>query len=337
MATANATASSDGEIRAGSRVLSLFENPLNTRILRAHVDGPRRLGELQESVRPAAPSTVRAAVGNLRANGALFRRSVGDSASTATVLSRAGEEMLFVAAEVEAWLARCPAGPIAADSEEAKGAVKALGGGWSSTLMHGLASRPFTLAELDGLIPAVSYPSLERRVSSMRTTGQIEPVRKEGRGTPYVVTDWLRYAIAPLCAAGRCERRHMGEKSGPITAIEVEASFLLAVSLAPLRKGARGRCMLAVQTDPEETADEEPKLAGVTVEVERGQVASCVSEIGAAPTTWAVGAPETWLDVVIDGRIEDLRIGGVNPQLALDLVTGMHFALFADRRSGTRR
>jgi DNA-binding HxlR family transcriptional regulator len=333
MPTANAAALPEGEIRAGSRVLSLFENPLNTRILRAHVDGPRRFAELQQLLTPTAPSTIRAAVTNLRTKGALSRCSARDSASaaTATALSRAGEEMLLVAAEVEAWLARCPAGPVAADSEEAKEAVKALGGGWSSTLMHGLANRPFTLAELNDLIPGVSYPSLERRVAWMRATAQIEPVEKEGRGTPYVVTDWLRYAIAPLCAAGRCERRYLGEESGPITAIEVEASFLLAVPLAPLRRGASGSCMLAVQTDPEEPGAAEPRLAGVTIAVEHGQVVSCVPEVGAEPTTWAIGAPETWLDVVIDGRIEDLRIGGASPQLALDLVTGMHFALFGDR------
>jgi hypothetical protein len=146
-----------------------------------------------------------------------------------------------------------------------------------------------------------------------------------------VVTDWLRQAIAPLGAAGRCERRHMREGRGPITAVEVEASFLLTVPLVSLRSGANGSCMLAVQTDSVEPDDVEPKLAGVTVEVERGRVVSCLPEIGAEPETWAVGAPEGWLDAVIDGRVEDLRIGGVNPQLALDLVTGIHFSLFLDR------
>jgi DNA-binding HxlR family transcriptional regulator len=332
MATPDAAALPDAGIRAGSRVLAPFENPLNTRVLRAHADGPKRLTELQELVRRSAQTTVRVAVANLCALGALSKQSVGDSsAAVATALTLAGSEMLFVADEVEAWLRRCPDGPIPLESEEAREAVKALGGGWSSTLMHVLASRPFTLSELDGQIPGVSYPSLERRVSWMRTSGQIEPVEKEGRGTPYVVTDWLRQAIAPLCAAGRCERRHMGEGSGPITAVEVEASFLLSVPLAPLRRRAQGSCMLAVQTDPVEPDEAEPRLAGVTVEVEHGQVASCVPEIGAEPTTWAVGAPEGWLDVVIDGSLEDLRIGGLNPQLALDLVTGIHFSLFVDR------
>lgn len=89
--------------------------------------------------------------------------------------------------------------------------------------------------------------------------------------------------------------------------------------------------MLASQVDPGEPTVGEPKLAGVTVEVERGEVVSSAPELHAEPTTWAVGTAETWLDLVIDGRIDDLRIGGANPQLALDLVTGIHFALFSDR------
>jgi DNA-binding HxlR family transcriptional regulator len=329
MPPSDATASTDDEIRAGSRVLSVFENPLNTRILRAHVDGPQRLAELQERVGWSAQTTVRAAISNLCEIGALVKETVGNSPyAVATELSPAGEEMLFVADTVEAWLALCPDGPIAPEDEAAKVAVKALAGGWSSALMRALAHRPFTLTEANSLIPDISYPSLERRFSWMRKTGQIEPVEKEGRGTPYVVTDWLRYAIAPLCAAGRCERRHMEAESGPITNIEVEASFLLAVPLAPLPPYLTGSCMLASRTDPVEPSDRDPGLAGVTVEVERGQVLSSVPELCAEPSTWAVGAPETWLDLVIDGRVDDLRIGGTKPQLALALATGIHTALF---------
>jgi DNA-binding HxlR family transcriptional regulator len=332
MATFDATAFGEGEVRAGSRVLSVFENPLNTRILRAHAEGPQRLAELQEKVGWSAQTTIRVAIGNLCEVGALTKETVGNSPyAVATVLTPAGEEMLVVADEIEAWLALCPDGPIAVDAEQAKGAVKALAGGWSSTLMRVLANRPMTLTELDSLIPDLSYPSLERRVSWMRTTGQIEPVESEGRGTPYVVTDWLRHAIAPLGVAGRCERRHMGQESGPITDVEVEASFLLATPLAPLPGYANGTCMLASQIDPTEPDDEEPGLAGVTAEVEHGQVISCAPEINNEPSTWAIGAPETWLDVVIDGRIDDLRIGGVNPQLALDLAVGIHLALFTGR------
>jgi DNA-binding HxlR family transcriptional regulator len=332
MASSDATASTGGEVRAGSRALSVFENPLNTRILRAHADGPLRLNELQEKLGFSAQTTLRAAISSLRAIGALDKERVGGSPyAVATALTPAGEEMLFVADVVEAWLALCPDGPIVPESDEAKGAVKALAGGWSSTLMRVLANRSFTLTELDSLIPDVSYPALERRISWMRATGQIEPVEQEGRGTPYVVTDWLRRAVAPLCAAGRWERRYLENVSAPITDIEVEASFLLALPLAPLRQSAAGTCMLAVQTDLLEPSERVPEFAGVTVEVDRGMVLSCAPRLEAEPSTWAIGSPDTWLDVVIDGRLEGLRIGGAQPQLALDLIGSIHFALFADR------
>lgn len=330
MSSSGVIASIEEEIRAGSRVLSVFENPLNARILRAHGEGSLRPAELRERVgSPAA--TVRAAVAGLVEVGALSKQSVGASGhAVSTALSSTGEEMLFVADVVESWLELCPAGPIAPDGEAAKEAVKALAGGWSSRLVRALASGPHTLTELHELIPDVSYQSLERRISWMRATGQIEAVAKPGRGTPYGVTDWLRRAIAPLGAAGRCERRHMEAESGPITDVEVEASFLLALPLVPLRSSARGTCLLAAHTGPNGSEEDLP-LTGVTVEVERGAVVSCAPAVSQEPGTWAVGSPETWLDAVIDGRIDDLRVGGADPQLALDLATGLHFALFGDR------
>jgi DNA-binding HxlR family transcriptional regulator len=324
---------SEEEVRAGTRVLSLFVSPLTARVLRAHVDGPKRLADIQATVGMAAESTVRATVSNLCEVGAIVKESVGNSSQAVeTHLTEAGEEMVFVADVIDTWLTRAPGGPIPPDSEGAKTAVKALAGGWSSTLMRALASHPFTLTELSALIPEVSYPSLERRVNWMRMTGQIEPLEKEGRGTPYVVTDWLRHSIAPICAAGRCERRHVLGQSGPITSVEVETSFLLVLPLAPLPDHAAGTCMLAAQTDAANGEEEEvvPGLAGVMVEVEGGVARSCQPEVSPGPSTWAVGTPEAWFDLVICGRVEDIRIGGRRPQLALDLASGLHYALFGE-------
>jgi DNA-binding HxlR family transcriptional regulator len=317
------------EPRAGSRVLSLFANPLHARVLRAHVDGPQRLAEVHEGIGWSAHTTLRAAITNLRKLGALDKREVGVSRyAVATELTPAGEEVLFAADVVERWLAFAPDGPIAPDSDAAKGAIKALSAGWSSTLMRALANRSFTLTELDRVIPGISYPSLERRVAGMRAAGQIEPVQTNGRGTPYVVTDWLRRSIAPLCAAGRCERRHLPDRSAPITNLEVEAAFMLAIPLVPLPKTANGTCMLAVRPEAGETHINGHNLAGVTVEVERGEVVSCAPQVDGSPPTWALGSAEEWLGVVIDGDLETLRFGGARPQLALDLVSGLHFVLF---------
>jgi len=321
-----------GDSRAGSRVLAVFENPLNTRILRAHAGGACQRGELQEKLGWCAEATVRAAVANLCDIGALTRLKDDDGASTvATALCPAGQEMLFVADVLEDWLALCPQGVIAPDGEQAKQAIKALSGGWSTTLMRELARHPFTLAELSKLIPDVSYSALERRVTWMRTTGQIEPLERQERGTPYVVTDWLRQSIAPIAAAGRCELRHMQGEAVPITQIEVEAAFLLALPLAPLPEHAAGECVLALQaTDPSRPGKGDPELVGVTVNIRAGN-RTVKTIVDHEPRIWAVGAPDAWLDAVIDGRLELLRVGGANPQFAADLAHGVHLALFPDR------
>ena len=268
----------------------------------------------------------------MRPIGALEKAKVGGSRfAVETELTPMGEEVIYVAEVVERWLAQAPGAPVSPDGDAAKGAVKALAGGWSSTLMRALANKSFTLTELDRLIPGVSYPSLERRLASMKATGQIEAVEAQGRGTPYVVTDWLRRSIAPLCAAGRCERRHLSD-SAPITAIEVEAAFMLSIPLAPLPPYANGAAILAVKTDEIPSSEQRhgKSLAGVTVEVEKGEVVSCAALVEDGPPTWALGSPGTWLDVVIDGSLERLRLGGSRPQLALDLASGIHFALFGE-------
>ncbi|MFL5898670.1 MAG: hypothetical protein ACJ76D_09460 [Solirubrobacterales bacterium] len=248
----------------------------------------------------------------------------------ATELTAAGKEILAVPEALEGWLAACPSGPIALDDEHVKVAVKALAEGWSSTLMRALAISPRSLTELSSLIPEVSYPSLERRIGWMRASGQITALPKEARGVPYAPTDWLRRSVAPLCVAGRCERRHMSE-APPITDVEVEAAFLLTLPLVRTPQGLEGRCLLASRTDPAADGREEPAMAGVSVTVAKEGITSTTVELDAEPTTWAIGSSDVWLDAVIEGRVENLRIGGAHPQLACDLAQGLHFALFTDR------
>jgi len=238
--------------------------------------------------------------------------------------------MLAVPDSLEAWLGQCPNGPIAIDDEHVKVAVKALAEGWSSTLTRAIAISPRSLTELSGLIPEVSYPSLERRIGWMRTSGQITALPKEARGGPYAPTDWLRRSVAPLCVAGRCERIHM-DAAPPITDVEVQAAFLLTLPLLRLPQGgSQGSCLLASRTDPAGGEGEERALAGVSVEVAAGEIVSTTIELDSKPTTWAIGTAEVWLDSVIDGRIENVRIGGAHPQLACDLVQGLNLALFSD-------
>jgi len=207
-------------------------------------------------------------------------------------------------------------------------AVKALAGGWSSSLMRALATRPSTLTELSEQIPEINYPALERRMGWMRTTGQIDALPKESHGVPYVPTTWLRRAITPLVVAIRCERRHI-EDSPPITDVEAETAFLLGLQVAPLPEGRRGACTLAMQTDAIEIDEGQP-LTGINIELEVDGSASWEVGMVTKPRTWAVGTAEDWLIAMLDGRFEILRIGGTDPQFAADVICAMRYAVFID-------
>jgi DNA-binding HxlR family transcriptional regulator len=251
---------------------------------------------------------------------------------TATELTEAGREVLFVIEVVERWLTGSPQGPIQIDSDAGKAALKALSEGWNSTMVRELADEPASLTELDRRIAAMSYPSLERRLSRMRSTRQVEPSPGDGRGQPFAVTDWLRHSVAPLCAAGRCERLHMAAASTPITGVEIEAAFLLALPLVPLPETANGLCVLSVLPEAMQNGDPvaSPEAAGVTVQVESGTMVRCIPAVLENGPVWALGTPMAWLSAVIDGHFEGLRYGGAELQLAADLVNGLHLALFGE-------
>src|SRR5262249_35849966 len=156
-----------------------------------------------------------------RAIGALERHvRSGMPYTVENELTDVGRGIIAVAKVVEAWLGRAPQGPIAFGSEPAKGAIRSLVGGWSSTVLHALAARPLSLTELSGAIPELSYPSLERRLSAMRASRQVEVLLNEsGKSRPYAVTAWARQGVSPLVAAGRCECEHLPEGADPLTEI----------------------------------------------------------------------------------------------------------------------
>src|ERR1044071_3228020 len=232
-------------VRAGGTVLSLIASPLCVPILRAHLDGPLRLPDLRERIGGAAQTTLRGQVGNLRGIGALERQVRGGMPNVVeNELTHVGIGVLAVAEVVEAWLARAPQGPLALGSEPAKGAIRALVGGWGSAMLRALAARPLSLTELSSVISDHSYPALEGRLPAKRAARQVEP-REGGErgGKPYGVTEWTRQAVAPIVAAGRCECKHLADATEPLTHIDVEAAFLLAVPLVDLDVTRSGLCV----------------------------------------------------------------------------------------------
>lgn len=282
-----------------------------------------RLAELRRATGLPAQTTLRGHLAGLEKIGALSKQPTQRMPyAVENALTPMGEDLLQVAGALERWLARAPERPISLESGAAKGIVKALVDGWESTMMRCLALRPMSLTELDREIAELSYPALERRLSSMRMAGLIEACPATGSGTPYTVTEWARRGVAPLAAAGRCERIHMGNRAAPATRLDVEAAFLLATPLVGLPEETNGTCQLEVEPTPGEQSDQ----SGVRVEVREGKVVACDCELDGDRSSYAAGTTRTWFTAIKEGTLEELHFGG-GSRFAETLVLGLHASL----------
>ncbi|MFL5901560.1 MAG: winged helix-turn-helix transcriptional regulator [Solirubrobacterales bacterium] len=313
--------------RAGSAVLTLLAVPLNGLVLRALADGPMRLAALRDELGGPAQSTLRGILTKLVKIGVLTR-GLGDKPSIlAYQLTPFGEDLLLAVNAVEAWLGMAPDGPIALESARAKVAIKALVGGWVSTLVRALAARPLTLTELDKLIDGYTYPAIERRLSAMRLAGQVELGANDNgnKGRQYTISPWLRLGVGPLTVATRCERKHMADTTAPIARIDVESAFLLVAPMLNLNRSTSGSCQVAVEAG---RGDSRKPWAGAQLTVEKGSVSSCIARLEPRPESWAHGAAGAWLDAVI-GRTPDLLAFGGDAEFGREIVEGLHDVLFS--------
>lgn len=299
-------------MRSGATALSLLSVPLNVHVLDALEDGELPLADLNRAVGHPPATTMRTYLKGLADLGALERRQeAGFPGSVAYSLTPSGRQLLAVRSVLESWLGDAPEGPISLGSAAAKSAVKALVDGWNAAVVRALAARALALTELTRLITSISYPTLERRLATMRRTGQLQARRNGGasRGTPYEATSWLRQASAPLVAAVAWERHWAPAQTKALSRIDIEALFLLAVPLLDLPEELSGSCRLAVEMRNGSESD----YAGATVTVEAGRVVSCVARLDGGAEAWATAKADTWLGWMTGRREDRLEIGGENP------------------------
>jgi len=309
--------------RAGAQALSLLAAPINAAVLRALADAPRSLFGLRRAVDSPPQTTMRARIRNLVETGIVERhRRDSFPGHVEYELAGRGRELLFVTDAATAWLASCPEGPTPFASGAARSALKALVGGWGTGMVHMLASRPLSLTELDATIPSVSYPSLERRLGAMRHEGLVEPLASQSRGTPYLVSDWLRRAVAPLAAAIRWELRRSPDEAPALVDADIEAAFLLALPLIRLPSGRSGACRLGMRVERNGGS----ALVGAMASVRDGKVEACQPGLRGSADCWATGTPGAWFDAMLDGNPGALSCGG-SGDLAREAVSSLREAL----------
>jgi DNA-binding HxlR family transcriptional regulator len=300
-------------------------------VLTALEDGPRPLIDLRRAAGSPPQTTMRVHLKALTDSGVLLRRRQSDFPGSVDLeLGPAGRELLEVARVLEAWLACSPEGPLELGSPAAKSVTKALVEAWSSNIVRALSAKAFSLTELSKLISTINYPSLERRLAAMRLSNLIESCPGGGRARPYLVSRWMRQAIAPLTAAASWERRHLPLETPAIGRIDFEAAFLLSVPLLALPSDVSGACRLAVEV--RSATGEETGLAGVLIGLDSGSVTSCSSNLRGQASAWAVGSSRAWMGAVIDGDVSGLELGG-DSELSTAVLDGLHETLYGARQS----
>ncbi|HET7417153.1 MAG TPA: helix-turn-helix domain-containing protein [Solirubrobacterales bacterium] len=294
-------------LRAGGRALTLLVGPLNIEILRRLEPGPRSTQSLRRELGVPPQSTLRLHLRALAELGAVDNHPHdGQPTSADHEISRAGRGLLHLAEHVEAWLRVAPGGPKELGSTGARSSIKALVDGWSSHIVRALAARPLSLTELNSLIPRISYPSLERRLTAMRECGLVEVQPDAGRLRPYKVTRWLRQGVGPVTAAMAWERTYAPAQTARVRRLDAESAFLLAIPLLDLPTGLNGRCRLAVEVHDGTS----PLFAGALVTIERGTVTSCVASLEGQAEAWASGRPLSWLRLIDRPGDGELELGG---------------------------
>ncbi len=234
----------------------------------------------------------------------------------------AGNEVPIVGMVIQRWLDRCPSGPVEL-GPEAGPLLAPLLTGWCSTVTHALAAGPLTAVQARDAIQVLDLDMVEARLEAMEEMGHVVALPGPGGEPRYAVTDWLRMGIAPLAVAARMELRHPPGDTAAIAALDVEASFMLAMPLLRLPGELSGSCSLAVDLD--EGVAGSP--AGVTARIENGLVVSCERGLDEDADAWATGSTEEWLDTLIEPDAKRVRSGGERA-LPRRLLYELHKTLF---------
>jgi DNA-binding HxlR family transcriptional regulator len=316
-------------------VLSLLATPGTAAVMRVLEAEPMPLAELRRAAGFPPQTTMRAQLRELTALGVLERRREAEFPHSVDYeLAEPGRELLAVAGILEPWLAGGPLGPMPLGETAAKRTIKAVAEGWDSGIVSTLAAKPLSLTQLSREISALSYPSLERRLSAMSAAGLIETGESNGHGAPCQPTSWLRHAAAPIAAAARFERRRVA--GAREVKADIQALLMLAMPIAQPPAGARGSAMLVTREGGGRIAENDSATVGVTVELENGLLQSCAAGVEEGTPTWALGVPDAWLDAVVDGILSRLRFGGTQPKLATGVAVALHEALREPAQLGTR-
>ncbi|HET9162085.1 MAG TPA: winged helix-turn-helix transcriptional regulator [Solirubrobacterales bacterium] len=323
-------------MRAGAQTLTLLGVPRTFLILAALGEGPKGQTDLRGAAGTPAQSTLRGQLKQLEATGAILRRRRDAFPGAYEYsLTKAGDELLTVARHLGAWLAKGPEGPLEIGSEPARAAIKGLVDAWLARMLEPLAGDgPLSLTALDARLTTVTYPSIERRLETMRLAGQLEATERDGGGIPHSLTHWCRQGMGPLFAAAHWERRHRPEGAEPLTRLELETGCKVVAPLLALPPATAGDIQTALTRRARNARP--PRFLGL-LEIENGTLNFSQARSRRKPDAGASGGEDAWFAALLDGERGSLRMSG-DTRLVERLLERAHESVFqTDGRRGARQ
>lgn len=294
--------------------LELLTKPFGLPTLRALVDDPLTLEAVRARLGSPPATTLRGQMRTLTDSRAVEkRRNGGFPGGFDYRLTSAGAELLEVAESLSDWLGIGSTKDVQLGGPDARRATRALVDAWQSGIVDALVASPRTLAEVSSLIPDLSYPTLERRLSTLRGIGFVEPV-SEGQPGHLGPTVRLRLAVGPITQARRWETQ-WGWPAPPLSVGELNTALLLAAPLAHLPTSLSGTLLLSMEKDD-----------GVEVSIEKGSASARPRTSDATRDACGSASPEAWAAAIFEGDAGEIRLSG-RVSLATTLLAAVHNAL----------
>lgn len=316
-------------MRAGGYTLMMLSMPRVALILRSLAGANKSRQDLRRDSGFPAQSTLRNQLQGLEVAGVLMKhRSDASPEALEYVLTASGHELLTVLDSLGIWLGGKPNGGLELDSDPARAAIRALADSWIAGMLPLLSTAPLSLTELDKELSRSSYPSLERRLDSLRLAEQVEEGEGGGSGTPYMATKWLRRGIVPIVQAASWEHGNDHEEAEAVTRLEIGSAFTIAAPMLAFPLRLSGICQLAVRAP----VPGKRKRALGTIEIRAGELIFNGVHPQEKPDAWASGKSADWFAALIEGDTGCLRLSG-DRDLALAIFAQIHRVLGIDRRA----
>jgi DNA-binding HxlR family transcriptional regulator len=307
-------------------VLRLLSAGATGAILMALGEGPLRTKNLTEAVPGYAPRTIYRYAGKLAELEVVEREEEpGVPSKVVHRLSNpCGTELYeLVNRFADASLTRLPDGRIDAHAWASLGLLADL---WEAGMVEELACEGKSPTELARGPHGLSYHQVNRRAGLFKTGGLLSEWQGPGRRRCYGLTEKTRRKMGLVAGVARWRHHHVvtDDEEG-MTAAEMATALRVVLPLVDLPEH-KGKCLRLSVRSEDEAAGAEGEEVWAEVEGD-GKVHSC-AEAPADPDGWSRGKVKDWIPVILDGRDDQVLVGG-EEELISDCLRRLHENLWS--------